>query len=229
MMQLSGASLIQLLHLASPLLPVGAYSYSQGLEWAVEEGAVHNLATAQEWLQDTLLLNLARFEAPLLLRMQAAWLGDDAAQAAHWNRFFCVARETAEFLAETKQMGYSLARLLSDAMQIDEARLQPLLQLDPISFPAAFSFVAAEWKIGLEALLHAYLWGWAENQVSAAIKLVPLGQVAGQKILLSLAGILPAVVTQALQCRDDALCNFAPALAIASSQHETQYSRLFRS
>jgi urease accessory protein len=229
MMQLSSTALVRLMHLASPQLPVGAYCYSQGLEWAVEEGVVYDSLSAQEWLFDVLQYNLARFEGPLLLRMQQAWSRQDTQQASDWNLLFCISRETAELRTETDQMGYSLAKLLLDAAQIGDDRLAPLMQLAPISFPAAFSFIAAEWQIETEAALHAYFWSWAENQVSAAIKLVPLGQVAGQKILLYLTSAMPGVIADAMQRGDDELCNFTPALAIASSRHETQYSRLFRS
>lgn len=228
-MHLPAASLTRLLQLSSPMLPVGAYSYSQGLEWTVAEKTVFDQDTAARWINDNLHCCVGRFEAPIWMRMYQAWMQPDWSQAAYWNDLFCAARETAEFRQETAQMGYSLAKLLADLGEFDEAKIASLRELDPISFPAAFSFAAAEWKIPPDAALQAYLWAWLENQVSATIKAVPLGQVAGQKILTLLASQLPAITETAMKLKDDELSNFAPALAIAGARHETQYSRLFRS
>ena len=97
------------------------------------------------------------------------------------------------------------------------------------SFLAAFAYAAAQWKIEPEAALQAYLWAWLENQVMAAVKAVPLGQTDGQRILLSLGSLLPSLAKKAMQLQDQDLENFAPGLALLSSRHETQYSRLFRS
>ena len=135
---------------------------------------------------------------------------------------FLASRETAELRAETVQMGYSLNRLLKD-LGVGEAPVE-----EP-SFPAAFAFAAAHWKIEPEAALQAYLWAWLENQVMAAVKAVPLGQTDGQRILLNLGGLIQELSKKILSVKDDDLGNFAPGLAMLSAQHETQYSRLFRS
>lgn len=225
----SGAPLLRLLQLASPMLPVGAYSYSQGLEWAVEAETVRDAESAARWIEDTLRYSVGRFEAPVMLRMQRAWDAHDVARVAQWNARFAAARECAEFRAETLQMGYSLVRLLREIKDSDDARWSELETLQPVSFPAAYSCAAALWHVPHDAALCAYVWAWAENQVSVAMKTVPLGQVAGQKILSALTAIVPTVVSAALALDDDMLSNFAPLLAIAGSKHETQYSRLFRS
>ena len=206
-------SLAKLLQLASPTLPVGAYSYSGGLEAACEEGIVTDAASAQRWIGDVLEFSVARMEGPMVFRM----MNDQ-----NWNEYFLASRETAELRAETVQMGYSLNRLFKD-LGLGEVPLE-----EP-SFPAAFAYAAAQWKIEPEAALQAYLWAWLENQVMAAVKAVPLGQTDGQRILLSLGNRIEELVKKAMQMKDGEMANFAPSLALLSAKHETQYSRLFRS
>jgi urease accessory protein len=198
----------RLLQLASPTLPVGAYSYSGGLEAAIEAGLVTDAASAQRWIGDVLEHSVMKMEAPLLLRMIEE-------PAASWNEMFLASRETAELRAETVQMGYSLNRLLPD-LGIEACPLE-----EP-SFPAVFAHAVRAWGIAPRQALTAYLWAWLENQVMAALKAVPLGQTDGQRILLVLGARLGEV-------SEDEPGNFAPGLAILSSRHETQYSRLFRS
>lgn len=222
-------ALARLLQLASPTLPVGAYSYSQGLEAAVEAGVVHDTASAQRWIGDVLAYAMARLEAPVWWRLHAAWLDGDAEQAAYWNDLFRSTRESAELRAETLQMGYSLQRLLLEIGEFDQDPLARLRALTDITFPAAFAFAVVQWQIPARSALIAYLWAWLENQVMAALKSVPLGQTDGQRLLLSLSALLPGIADAACALGDDDLCNYAPGLAILCSQHETQYSRLFRS
>src|SRR5882757_1048664 len=214
--------LARLLQLASPSLPVGAYSYSQGLEAAIEAGVVRDAASAGRWIADVRAHSLARMEAPVLLRLCAAWRAGDAAAAERWNALFLAGRETAELRAETAQMGYSLAKLLPE-LGLGEVPLQ-----EPC-FPAAFAFAVAAWRIDPHEALVAYLWSWTENQVLAAVKALPLGQTDGQRILASLGDGLDELARSAARLDDDSLGNFAPGLALLSSRHETQYSRLFRS
>jgi len=220
----TNTELARLLQLASPTLPVGAFSYSQGLEAAVEAGIVHDRASAERWIGDVLLLSLARMEAPILGRLIAAWRGGDQASARSWNDEFLASRETQELRAETVQMGYSLRVLLA---QLEDAA--PLEAIDEASFPAAFAYAVARWNIDAHDALVAYLWSWLENQVMAAVKAVPLGQTDGQRILLALGARLEAIAREAAALDDDALGAYAPGLALLSSFHETQYSRLFRS
>jgi urease accessory protein len=221
--------IIPLLQLVSPTLPVGAYSYSQGLESAVEVGVVRDSASARRWIGDLLDYSLARMDGPVLLRLIESWsVGDDGA-AARWNALFLAGRETAELRAETLQMGYSLKKLLMELEETDEEARARLAGLEEMSFPAAFAFAVAHWQIPAQQALVAYLWAWLENQVMAAIKLVPLGQTDGQRILLALGERLAATAERAASLSDDEIGSFAPQFAILSSRHETQYSRLFRS
>ena len=217
----------RLLRLASPMLPVGAYSYSGGLEAAIESGIVHDPASTEAWVRDVLELYLARFELPILWRMQRAWAAGEV--PADWNNRFRAGRDTTESLAETLQMGGSLVSLLTDLGEFPAEALARLKTLQPLTFPLAYAFAAAHWAIPAEAALQAYAWSWAENQVAAAMKAVPIGQVAGQRILATLASGIPAVVARAATLDDTDISNFAPGLTLAAIRHETQYSRLFRS
>ena len=219
--------LARLLQLASPALPVGAYTYSQGLEWAVESGLVRDEATAGQWIGGVLDEGVGRFEAPLVACLQRAWIAADAVEVARLNGEFVASRETSELRSETLQMGYSLRRLLRD---LDDFPLPAALDALPeAAFPTAWAFAAASWRIPLADSLAAYLWSWCENQVLAALKAAPLGQTAGQRLLLRLGGRIPVVAQQALLLPEAQWSNFAPGFALASCQHETQYSRLFRS
>ncbi len=223
--------LLRLLQLASPALPVGAYTYSQGLEWAVESGVVSREADAAAWIGDLLEWSLARFEAPLLASQLAAWACGEDGEVARLNDDFLASRETAELRAETLQMGWSLVRLLTelDAFAALPGWRARLLALDTPCFPTAWSAAAAAWQVPADQALAAYLWAWAENQVMAALKAVPLGQSAGQRLLAMLGERIPALVGQALELPEARWSNYTPGLAIASSRHETQYTRLFRS
>ena len=221
-------ALSRLLQLASPMLPVGAYSYSGGLEAAIEAGTVRDADSARRWIEDVLALYLARFELPILLRLHRAWAagGDDAAD---WNERFRAGRDTAEGLAETLQMGGSLVRLFDDLGEFPADALERLRSMAPVTFPLTYAFAAAFWKIPEEAILQAYAWSWCENQVGVAMKAVPIGQAAGQRILAAVAAALPEIVGEVLTLPDSAISNFASGLTLAGCRHETQYSRLFRS
>jgi len=223
---IAGTALPQLLRLASPMLPVGAYAYSQGMEWAVDEGTVMDEDSALSWIADLLRFNVGTLEAPVWRRLYRAWQERDVESARHWNARFIATRETAEFRAETLQMGGALKAVLESTREIDTG---PLDQVESPAFPTAFSFAAHGLSVPLREGLTGYIWAWAENQVSAAMKLVPLGQSSGQRILVKLIALLPEIADRALGMQEDDLSNFAPALAIASGRHETQYTRLFRS
>lgn len=221
--------LVRLLQLASPALPVGAYSYSQGLEAACEAEIVRDKESARQWISDVLQSNIATMETPIVARLYRAWQSEDLKSAVYWNQYFLASRETMELRAETEQMGYSLAKLLVDGKFCDPVQVTTLADMRPKGFPAAFSFAAASFSVPLDEALTAYLWSWLENQVIGAVKLIPLGQMAGQTLLFELGQDLPRIVERALSLADEELCNFSPGLAILSGQHETQYSRLFRS
>lgn len=223
-------ALTRLLQLASPALPVGAYSYSQGLEWAVHAGVITDEESAGRWICDLLEMGIGRFEAPLLVALLGAWTASDSAEIARLNADFLASRESAELRAETLQMGYSLGRLLGElcdpALDALVANLAPIPE---IAFPTVWSGLAVASKIDPLAAVSGYLWSWAENQVMAALKSIPLGQAGGQRLLADLGRRIPLVAEAALQLPEKAWSNFMPAFAIASVCHETQYSRLFRS
>jgi len=221
--------LARLLQLASPALPVGAYSYSQGLESAIEAGTVRNADDARRWIADMLKFSIARLEAPLWRRLHATWCDADMAAVAEWNDWFLCTRETAELRAETLQMGYSLRRLIAELGEFDAAAVARLATLDEIAFPTAFTFAVHEWNIPAADALAAYLWSWLENQVMAAVKAVPLGQTDGQRMLAALSRDVIVISNDESLTEECLYSNYSHGLAIASSRHETQYSRLFRS
>lgn len=222
-------ALLHLLQLSSPSLPIGAYSYSQGLEAAIENGMVKDEASARRWIIDVLHEVVARFEAPVLWRLLQAFETRDAEAVASWTERFIAARDTSEFRAETIQMGYSLGKLCSD-LQLGDADMLALLQAQTeVPLPTALAYAAVTLKVPAEAALLGMLFSWAENQVLVCVKSVPLGQVAGQRLLLSLQADLEVAAQQAQQLPDEELSNWSPGLSLLSMQHEVQYSRLYRS
>jgi urease accessory protein len=217
---------LRLMQLVSPALPIGAFTYSQGLEWAVEAGWVGDTATLADWLRGMMDDSLGLLDLPILQRLYLACEQADLEAIGRWGRQLYASRETRELRAEERNRARALITLLAD-LQIQQA-VDWRAQLAHCQ-AAPFALAAANWQIGIEDCLLGYAWGWLENQVAAAIKLVPLGQTDGQRVQMQLAGKLPAVVQRALQTEDDDIGAGAPALAIASARHETQYTRLFRS
>ena len=221
--------LLQLLWLASPALPVGGFSYSEALEAAIDAGAVHDEASAQAWLLDQLQLVLGRSELPLLAQATTAWLVHDAARIGQLNDWTLATRETSELRRQAEQMGRSMLDWLRQRSPTDP-RIATLGSLTPApTWPLAFALAAAQSGADSQGTMLCFGFGWAENMVQAALKAVPLGQSGGQRILGALAAALPPVVDTALAIGDDERQAFTPMLAIHSSKHETQYSRLFRS
>jgi urease accessory protein len=222
-------STARLFQLVSPTLPVGAYSYSQGLEAALEAGIVRNRDQARQWIADVLHLSVAKLEGPVLVRLCQAWSARDASAVARWNDFLLASRETAELRAETVQMGYSLRRLITELELAARDAIDTLNAIEEVSYPVAFACATTAMHIDEHDALHGYLWAWCENQVMAVVKALPLGQTDGQRLLFALGDQLAGVTREAMARPDEALSNFAPGLAMLSCQHETQYSRLFRS
>lgn len=222
-------ALVRLLHLASPALPVGAYTYSQGLEWVAECGRVRCADDARDWIGSLLEGPIAQYELPLLQACLDACGSADTPQLACLNQEYLASRESAELRAETVQMGYSMRVLLRDLRVLPECLQIELDGWEAVAYPCAWAMVAHGAGASGDETLSAYAWSWLENQVMAAIKIVPLGQTAGQRILLGLGERIPDVVARARALAPEDWNSFAPGLAIASSRHETQYSRLFRS
>jgi urease accessory protein len=223
------AALLGLLRLASPALPVGGFSYSEALEAAVEARVVDDEASALHWLRDQLHLSLARADLPLVASAHGAWTAHDAARIAELNTWMLITRESRELRAQTEQMGRSMLEWLRQQTPADD-RVATLGALRPApAWPIAFALAAAQTGATAHDSVLAYGFSWAENQVQAALKSAPLGQSAGQRILAQLAQELAPLALTSLTLGDEQRQAFAPLLAIRSSQHETQYSRLFRS
>jgi urease accessory protein len=222
-------ALVRVLQLASPALPIGAYSYSQGLEWMVSTRAITDAPSAQQWIGDVLECVVADGEAAVLWKLLAARSAGDRQRFVEWSAWLRASREAAELRAETLQMGESLFGLARDIGVLDADALRWAREAAPLPLPPAFALFAQALGIPGEAALAGYVASWLENQVLAAIKSVPLGQIAGQRILFALSARIPAVVERARGLRDDDVTSFAPGFAQASARHETQYSRLFRS
>jgi urease accessory protein len=225
---LPAASLLKLIWLASPALPVGGFSYSEGLEAAVEAGLVGNEAQAGDWLVDQMQLGQARSDLAVLAQAVPAWRERNFARVRELNDWLLQTRETHELRLQTEQMGRSLLEWLRNDAQAEQLPLAQCAALPP-SYPVAFALAASTSAASTGEIVLACAFGWAENMMQSAIKTVPLGQSAGQRILARLAQVIPQAVDHALASTDEDRQAFTPMLAILSSQHETQYSRLFRS
>ena len=223
---LPDASLLRLMQLTSPALPVGAFAYSQGLEWAAHAGWITGEETALEWLKDVLEGPLCHLDLPVLRRMHAAWLRKDEAEVRRWSVFLLSSRETRELELEDVQAGRSLARVLA-GHGIGDAT--GWVRDPEATLAAMHSLAAVSWAVPERAALLGYVFTWAEAQVGALSRLLPVGQLAAQRILSAVTDGAPAAVGRALDALDDDIGAFAPSHALASTFHETQYTRLFRS
>ena len=227
---MSAAPLLHLMWLASPALPVGGFSYSEGLESAIDAGRVGDEASAGPWLVQQLNLVLARSELPLLVQAHAAWQADDAARIQALQAWHHATRETAELRLQSEQMGRSLVDWLRNSAWAGDNRIDTLAALAPApGWPMAFALATVLAGADARDAAQAFAFGWAENMVQAAMKAVPLGQAAAQRMLARLTEAIPPAIERALATPDAERQAFAPMLAVLSAQHETQYSRLFRS
>ncbi|MDQ1829362.1 urease accessory protein UreF [Massilia scottii] len=221
---MNASALLHLLQFASPALPIGGYSYSQGLEAALEAGVVTDADSGRAWIARYLDEVLAQWDAPLFWRLLKAFEAHDDASVALWSERFLASRDSAEFRAETIQMGYSLTRLIAELGVADVAALGP-----EVALPTAFACAVDALGIPHEEALLAMLFSWVENQVLVCVKSVPLGQVAGQRMLLSLRGEIEQAARRAQTLGDDAMSNWSPGLSMLSMRHEAQHGRLYRS
>lgn len=226
---MQATALLNLLQFASPALPIGAYSYSQGLEGALEAGLVTDAASAGAWITRQLHDVVAQWDAPVCWRLMHAFARRDADAVSAWSERYLASRDTAEFRAESLQMGYSLSRLVAELGTVDADMARLLPPETETTLPVAYACAVAALDIPPQEALLAMLFAWAENQVLVCVKSVPLGQVAGQRMLLSLRDEIAAAARHAQEVADDDMGNWAPALSLLSMRHETQYSRLYRS
>lgn len=212
---------MRLWQLISPTLPIGAYSYSQALEWVIDSRELRDEHGVREWIAGLLEHGIARLDIPILIRVRHAWAARDAAAVRRWSRDLVAMRETSELRHEDLGMGGALAQLLASlGVELPERTLP---------FASAFAIASVEWSIPLEDACAGYAWAWCEAQVAAAVKLVPLGHTAGQRVLLALGDRIAAAVAVGIARADDEIGSTLPGFAIASARHETQYTRLFRS
>jgi urease accessory protein len=221
-------ALIQLIWLASPALPIGGFSYSEGLEAAIDHGWVHDEHSSADWLIEQLHLTQSRGDMAVLGQMIAAWQGQDHARLEALSQWVHATRESAELRLQSEQMGRSMLEWLRNQEALDANTIAMCNRWVP-TYPLMFALALSRTGAPLEQCLQAYAFGWAENMVQAAIKSVPLGQNSGQRILTKIAQHIASAVIHALQVTDDTRQAFSPMLAILSAKHETQYSRLFRS
>jgi len=217
---------VRLMQLVSPALPIGAFTYSQGVEWAVESGQVNSPEAVYNWMRGLIEDGLTYLDLPILKRLYQAFQKGSAKDVTYWSEYLLASRETSELRQEENNRGRALSTLLVDLEVAGADHFRQALQLTQLS---GYALAAVSWNIPLQQAALGYGWGLLENQVAAAIKLVPLGQTAGQKLQLQLSELLPEAVETGLSIDDEAIGASAPAMAIASSLHETQYTRLFRS
>jgi urease accessory protein len=232
---MQGQELLRLLQLVSPALPVGAYTYSEGLETLVQQETVVDSLTLEHWLLQELRYGAIRLEAAVLFQAYQCLIRDDRPGLMAWNQWLSAFRETEELREQSWQMGRSLLRLLQEVDRpIDSSSNGRISDIDrfnriPCNFAIAFTLAAAHWQISPEMTVLGYLQSWAANLVNAGVRLIPLGQTQGQQVLSRLAAPLERTATAALSVKPDELSSCGWGLAIASMTHETLYSRLFRS
>ncbi|MDH5544159.1 MAG: urease accessory protein UreF [Gammaproteobacteria bacterium] len=223
-------SQLRLFQMISPSLPIGAFTYSQGLEWAVENGWVRNEKDTQAWLLSTLDNSLARLELPVMQRMHQALQENSTQDFFYWSEFVWSYRETSELRAEETQRALAFFEILRKLPRwTGEQALQTHRDALLLTQIADYTLAGYHWQIDVKELMAGLAWSWLENAVNSAIKLVPLGQSAGQSLLFELSEQIPALIDSACALNNEQLGPSTPALAIASSRHETQYCRLFRS
>lgn len=220
-------SLLALLQLASPTLPVGAYTYSEGIETLVQTNQISTASALEQWLSQELRCGAIQIETAVVSRAYQAALCSDLDGLKYWNQWLTAFRETAELREQSWQMGRSLSRLLSDLSP--QLQTQVIALEEPCNFAIVFAVTAAAWKIDRATSVLGYLQSWAANLVNAGVRLIPLGQTQGQQILFNLSEQLEQTHNQALELQDNQLACCSWGASIASMNHETLYSRLFRS
>lgn len=229
---MSDSTLASLLQLSSPTLPVGAFSYSQGLEQAVAAGLVRDEPTVEDWLGSIMRHGVAAWDAPWVAELMRAWRSRDYEGLTLLNERFLASRETRELRSETLQMGRSLLVLLRDTRELPPESLAQLLRIDAadgLSYPVAWAAAAVQRGLRVDDALVGYLWSWLENAVMAALKTASIGQTAGQRLLRSLGIEIERLAAEAALRPIDRCCNLLPGFTLACMQHETLYARLFRS
>jgi urease accessory protein len=225
-MNIDDLPLVRLMQIVSPALPIGAFAYSQGLEQTVAEGWVTDEEEATAWLLGLLESSFGTLDLPVLARLLVAWRAGDRATVGRWSAWLAACRPTREMRAEDRQLGAALARVLETLGVAEAAGWTTDLH---VTHATMFALAAAHFEVPLPAALSGHAFAWAESITGAAVRLVPLGQSSGQRMLAAAGQAIPRVVQRALSLLDDELGAATPGQAIASARHETLYSRLFRS
>jgi len=218
-------ALLRLLQLVSPALPIGAFNFSQGMEYAIDAGWVRDEAGARDWMLGLMRHGVGTMDLPMLARLHDAWRADDTDTARALSARLIASRETLELREEDRHLGRSLARVLAG---IGVAGADSWVRSDAATFAAMFALAAVRSDVPRSATCVGYLWAWCENQAIAAVKLLPLGQSAGQRVLETLRLAIPGICEAALRMDEDDIGSATPGLCIASCHHENQYTRLFR-
>jgi urease accessory protein len=217
-------ALLRLLQLSSAALPVGGYSFSHGLEFAIDEGWLKSTDDIAEWMSVQLFESLACVDVPILQRQLSASISGDVEALTYWNAYILACRESAELRLTDTAMGAALIKLL-----VSLNVTMPFQTKGDISYVTAFAMAAAHWQLDSDTCCQGYLWSWLENQIAAATKIMPLGQTMAQQLLGDLLQVIPAVIVKSSTLNDDCIGASLPAVAMASARHETQYTRLYRS
>ena len=217
-------SLLRLLQLSSASLPIGAYAFSQAMESAVHSGWISDSDDARQWLSLQMTHSIASVDAPILLRLMRSLDRDDLETFVYWNAYSLACRESKELRLADIEMGAAMKRLLEN---VDLSF--PCIDRKEICFCAGFAVAAVQWKILPRMALTGLFWSWLENSIAAAVKLVPLGQNAAQRLIGELLPIIQPAIDKAELMDDRSVGSGLPAIGMASAWHESQHTRLFRS
>lgn len=207
------AALLTLAQWFSPAFPVGAFSFSHGLDWLISTGVLTDRESIERWIGRVLMQGNGRTDLILLAH---AWRGSDAAGLDALARALA---PSAERLTETMEQGHSFIRAVNSGWNLD---------LQPCVYPVAVGVAARACHLPLAPAARLYLHAFAAALASAATRAVPLGQTAGQLILSNMSPVIDHLCQEALDLPLDAIGSAAFAADIASMNHETQYSRMFR-
>ncbi|NRA66014.1 MAG: urease accessory protein UreF [Pseudobacteriovorax sp.] len=209
--------------MTSPNLPIGGFSWSQGLEGAVSLGLVADQESLCQWLETVLSKSLVYNELATMSHAYQASSRQDAETLAHLDHLLMATKETKELRDESLQMGKALQKMLR------ETHPEIWLSLETYSYEVLFAEFVQQQSVPIDVALAAFVWSWLENQVMAATRLISIGQVATQKILVQFQQTIPSLVTQSQTIGEDDIGFSLPSLFFSSACHESQYSRLFRS
>ena len=225
-MNTNDLSLLKLMNLMSPTLPIGGFTYSQGIEKAIESNWITDFESAKKWLESQLLINLKFTDLPILMRLYKSVDSKNYKCVTYWSNFLLACRETMELRDEENNRGRSLAKLI-ESLEKDQAKeWSEILKTNHL---LGYAFLSNVWNISIKKLLLGYSWSWLENQVAATVKIIPLGQTDGQKLLNEIIKKIPSVVEEVEIINDNEIGISQPAFVIASCLHETQYTRIYRS